>query len=133
MLINELRRDEGVRPSMYADNCKASPLPDGWKCPLTDQQINTLLAADIDLVCKDLDRIMPWWRGLDEVRQRVLANMAFNMGAQGLAGFKNTLQAVRAGQYSKAASGMLASKWASQVKGRAQRLATAMQTGVMPA
>ncbi|WP_338862872.1 hypothetical protein [Mycetohabitans rhizoxinica] len=27
-----------------------------------------------------LDRHLPWWRSLDAVRQRVLINMAFNLG-----------------------------------------------------
>ncbi len=142
-LILELRRDEGVRYAPYNDtmgiqtvgvghNMKASPLPAGWKAPLTDAQVDTLLAADIESVRKALDARLPWWSGLDDVRQRVLANMAFNMGIQGLLGFKNTLAAVQAGRYADAAQGMAASAWARQVGARAARLAQAMKTGVMP-
>ncbi len=76
---------------------------------------------------------------MDEVRQRVIANMCFNMGignastGKGLLGFKNTLAAMQRGSYSMAAAGMLNSKWATQVGARATRLARAMETGVMPA
>ena len=69
------------------------------------------------------------------MRRRVLQNMAFNLGigsaatGKGLLGFKNTLEFVRTGQYDKAADGMLASKWAKQVKGRAVRLAGEMRNG----
>lgn len=142
-LILELRRDEGVRYAPYNDtmgiqtvgvghNMKACPLPAGWKAPLTDAQVDTLLAADIESVRKALDARLPWWSTLDDVRQRVLANMAFNMGIQGLLGFKNTLAAVQAGRYADAAQGMAASAWARQVGARAARLAQAMKTGVMP-
>ncbi len=142
-LVAELRRDEGVRYAPYDDtmgiqtvgvghNMKVSPLPAGWKCPLTDAQVDALLAADVDAVRKALDARLPWWSGLDDVRQRVLCNMAFNLGIQGLLGFKNTLAAVQAGRYADAAQGMAASAWARQVGARAARLVQAMRTGVMP-
>ncbi|KVC46285.1 hypothetical protein WI72_32110 [Burkholderia ubonensis] len=80
-----------------------------------------------------LDLHLSWWRQLDEVRQRVIANMAFNMGVATLLAFKNTLAAVQRGAYDIAAAGMKASRWYSQVGQRAVRLRSAMETGVMPA
>ncbi|MGS1052020.1 glycoside hydrolase family protein [Burkholderia glumae] len=144
LLEAELRRDEGVRYSIYLDtagiptvgvghNCQVSPLPTGWTCPLTDAQVNQLLANDIASTLAKLDRSLPWWRGMDEVRQRVIANMCFNLGIGTLLTFKNTLAAMQRGSYSVAAAGMLNSKWATQVGARATRLASAMETGVMPA
>ncbi|MGS1004683.1 glycoside hydrolase family protein [Burkholderia glumae] len=144
LLEAELRRDEGVRYSIYLDtagiptvgvvhNCQVSPLPTGWTCPLTDAQVNQLLANDIASTLAKLDRSLPWWRGMDEVRQRVVANLAFNLGIGTLLTFKNTLAAMQRGSYSVAAAGMLNSKWATQVGARATRLASAMETGVMPA
>ncbi|NML34965.1 glycoside hydrolase family protein [Paraburkholderia antibiotica] len=143
LLEAELRRDEGVRYSVYLDgvgvptvgvghNCKVSPLPDGWVCPLTNGQVNQLLARDIASTVAKLDKNLPWWRQMDDVRMRVLANMCFNLGIGGLLGFKNTLAAMQRGSYAVAAAGMTSSKWASQVGARAQRLAQAMETGVMP-
>jgi lysozyme len=139
-LIAELRRDEGVRYSVYKDtkgidtvgvghNLQAHPLPDGWKCPLNDTQVNSLLDDDLEDVFHDLDRNLPWWTDLNDVRQRALANMAFNLGITKLLGFRNTLVAMRQGKYDDAADGMLASAWATQVKGRAQRLADMMRKG----
>ncbi|WP_036056958.1 glycoside hydrolase family protein [Burkholderia gladioli] len=143
LLEAELRRDEGVRYSIYLDtagiptvgvghNCQVAPLPTGWTCPLTDAQVNQLLANDIASTLAKLDRNLPWWRGMDEVRQRVVANLAFNLGIGTLLTFKNTLAAMQRGSYSVAAAGMLNSKWATQVGARATRLARAMETGVMP-
>jgi lysozyme len=140
-LIAELRRDEGVRYVVYKDtkgidttgvghNLQAKPLPAGWKYPLNDVQVNSLLDDDLEDVFHDLDRNLPWWTDLNDVRQRVIANMAFNLGITKLLGFRNTLVAMRQGKYGDAADGMLASAWASQVKGRAQRLADMMRKGV---
>lgn len=143
LLEAELRRDEGVRYSIYLDtaqiptvgvghNCRASPLPSDWTCPLSDEQVDQLLTQDIQATFAQLDAKLPWWRSLDEVRQRVVANLAYNMGIGELLGFHNTLAAMQRGAYAVAAAGMKASKWYGQVGARAQRLCQAMETGVMP-
>jgi lysozyme len=140
LLIGELRRDEGVRYVPYSDtkgiptvgvghNLQASPLPAGWSYPLTDTQVNQLLDADLQNVYHDLTRDLPWWTDLNDVRQRVICNMCFNLGMNKLSGFKNTLAAMRQGRYDAAADGMLNSAWASQVKGRAVRLSVMMRNG----
>lgn len=137
LLNKELRRDEGVRYSPYLDtvgiptvgvghNLNAKPLPDGWTYPLIDAQVDQLLADDLKEVFDGLDARMAWWRKLDYARQRVLVNMAFNLGIAGLLGFNNTLAAVQQGRYSAAGAGMMASKWAHQVGDRADRLAEMM-------
>lgn len=139
-LIAELRRDEGVEYSPYTDtvgietvgvghNLRVKPLADGWSYPLTDLQVDVLLASDLNEVFKSLDKHMPWWRKLSYPRQRVIANMAFNLGVSGLSGFKNTLRFIQTGEYNKAADGMLLSRWAKQVGKRANRLADMMVEG----
>lgn len=143
LLEKELRRDEGVRREPYYDtvghltvgvgfNLDANVLPDGVTLPLDDTEISILLNKTINDVVKGLDTHLNWWQDLDEVRQRVLANMVFNMGIYGVLGFKNTLTNIRREQYGKAAEGMRKSKWYKQVGRRAERLAIAMETGVMP-
>jgi lysozyme len=88
-----------------------------------------LCDSDIAACEADLDRALPWWRGMTDARQRVLLNMCFNMGLATLLGFKNTLAAMQAGRYADAAAGMLASHWADQVGNRAVRLAAMMAKG----
>lgn len=143
LLDAELRRDEGVRYIPYLDtkgistvgvghNLQAVPLPAGWTYPLTDDQVNSLLGHDLIVTFAGLDLHHPWWTMMDEVRQRVLANMAFNLGETRLDTFVNTLHSMQTGDYIGAAAGMSASAWAGQVGARAARLITAMATGVMP-
>ena len=94
---------------------------------LTDEEVNFLLANDIKrvrLACKKYD----WWQDLSDVRQRVVADMIFNLGELGFSRFHETIAALEVKDYAKAARQMLASRWASQVKGRAVRLARMMRT-----
>ena len=91
-LIKELIVDEGCINKIYADHLGFLTLgvghlildtdpennqPEGT--PVSDERINECLHNDIDIVCDELDRNMPWWKELDETRQRVLANMCFNL------------------------------------------------------
>jgi lysozyme len=96
---------------------------------LRPDEIRLLPGNDIEEVRRALDDRLPWWRNLPEVRQKVLIDMAFNLGIAGLLTFRTTLAWVKAAKYDRAAEGMLASKWARQVKERAERLAQMMRTG----
>jgi lysozyme len=131
-LVDELFRDEGFRAKPY--RCTAGKLTIGIGRNIEDRGITVdearyLLRGDIALVRSEMDKHIPWWRDLDPVRRRVLENMCFNLGWPKLAGFKNTLAAIKAHDWERAAVGMLASLWAQQVGARAQRLATMMRTG----
>lgn len=96
-----------------------------------------LLALDYDI--ERFEEVIPvhfpFYLELDEVRQRVVLDMAFNMGF-GTLGFKNTRKMVEARDWSGAARGMYNSKWARQVgdgpggkKDRCDRLSGMMLTG----
>lgn len=148
-LISELERDEGVKLSSY--RCTAGFLTIGvgrnldtnkltaeelafvgHNCrtkPITKEQSDYLLKNDIEKVCADLMKFLPWWTYLGDVRKRVLVNMAFNLGTEGLLKFENTLALIRSGSYAQAAAEMVKSKWAKQVGKRADRLANMMKTG----
>jgi lysozyme len=98
---------------------------------LTRPQSRALLTNDIDACERQLDAKLPWWRTLNDVRQRVLLNMCFNLGITRLLPFKNTLAAMEAGRFAAAAAGMRASLWARQVGARAERLAVMMEKGTV--
>jgi lysozyme len=132
-LIQQLRRHEGERLKPY--RCTAGKLTIGVGRNLDDRGITAqesayLLSNDIDRVWTELRTRLPWVTGLSDVRQRVLLDMAFNLGIDGLLQFRNTLLRVEAGHYQKAGEMMLDSLWAKQVGMRAQRLSKMMQTGI---
>ena len=131
-MIRQLRLHEGERLKPY--RCTAGKLTIGVGRNLEDRGITAeesayLLGNDIDSHWRELVKALPWVEQLDEVRQRVLLDMAFNLGIGGLLGFKNTLATIKAGDFQKASVMMLDSKWARQVGRRADRLAGMMATG----
>ena len=131
ILKEELIRDEGLRLKPYTDTVGKTTIGVGRN--LTDNGISheeamILLDNDIETHIALLDSKVPWWRDMSPVRQRVLANMAFNMG-NALFSFVNTLSAMERGYYEKAAYGMENSKWAGQVGVRAKRLIKMMEEG----
>lgn len=131
----ELTRDEGVRLKPYEDTVGKLTIGVGRNltdCGITAAEAQTLLDYDIERTLVDLDRELPFWRNLDPVRQRVLANMAFNLGIGRLLTFKHTLVCVETGMYQAAAEGMRGSLWHRQVGPRALRLEQMMETGSEP-
>ena len=137
-LQDDLLADEGLRELAYADAGGVWTIGVGHTgCEVREglrwsrEACLQALAADIARAEHGLDAHLPWWRALTAERQDVLANMAFNLGVEGLLAFRHTLEAVRAGDYALAAEHMLASEpWRSQVGVRAERLAAQMRTGV---
>lgn len=132
LLAQELTRDEGSRSKPYFDTVGKSTIGVGRNLTdvgLSDDEILMLLKNDIARVLAELDKAIPWFRSMSDNRQRCLANMSFNLGLPTLLQFKATLAAMQAGRYDDAADGMLASKWAVQVKDRAKRLAQMMREG----
>jgi len=145
-MIAELVRDEGERLRPYLDSASPPRITIGVGRNLTDRGISRdemymLLDHDIDFHAAQLDLFLPYWRKLDEVRQRVLLNMAFNLGVDPhttppappgrLLEFRNTLALIETGDYSAAADHMKLSAWYKQVGIRAVRLSDMMRRGTI--
>lgn len=131
-MVDELVRDEGLRLKPYTDSVGVLTIGIGRNLRdrgITKEEAYHLLQNDLDEVEATLSDALPWWKTLDEVRQRVLANMAFNLGIAKLLGFTLTLSRIERKQYGQAADAMLQSVWALQVGVRAKRLAEMMRTG----
>lgn len=141
ILCAELSRDEGRRKDKYCDvkgietcgighNIQSFPLPSWWAFPLTDAQIDQLYRVDIRQIVSCMDRKLPWWRKLDEVRQHVLLNIAFNVGVNGLVNFKKMLAAAKVGDWKNAKAELLDSEAARLLPQRYVRLAKRIETGI---
>ena len=134
-LIQELILDEGYKYETYEDHLGFLTLGVGHLVLDTDPEINKpvgtpvseerileCLNDDIETVCDELNRNMPWWKELSDEKMRVLANMCFNLGITRLLKFRKFLAALEAGDFETAGEEMMDSKWATQVGARATRL-----------
>lgn len=132
LLKQELSRDEGVRPHIYMDSLGIPSIGIGHNLrngPISQHVIDDIYEEDKDNAIKELDDQLPWWRTLSDARQRVLVNMTFNMGIDGVLEFHNTLAALQSGDWETAAKQMARSKWAKQVGARADRLEAMVRSG----
>ena len=96
---------------------------------ITEDEARFLCQNDVDIVEQELTRKFPFIVGLDDVRIRVLLDMAFNLGVPRLSAFSNMWAALEEGDYKQAAVEMLDSRWARQVGRRATNLSQMMETG----
>lgn len=132
---SQLRRDEGEVLHAYQDHLGfwtigVGILIDSRKGGgLLPEESEFIFNNRLRLINESLSKRIPWISKLDPARRGVLLNMAFQMGVDGLLGFKKTLATVESGRYQKAASEMLGSKWAQQTPARAHRLSQQMRTG----
>lgn len=140
-LADELIRDESKRRTVYYDLGGVPTVGIGHNLhvPLSDAAILQIYNDDVDAAITGLNTRWPFWIALDEVRQRVVVNMVFNLGIDGFMEFKQMRAAVEAGKFDVAAKRMWASLWAKQVgdgpggkQDRADRLTHMMATGQEP-
>jgi lysozyme len=95
--------------------------------PVTDERILQVFHDDCNAACTDASALFLNFSSHPDDVQRVLVNMAFNLGRSRLGKFKNMITAVNEGNYSKAADEMVDSKWYRQVKRRGEELVEIMR------
>lgn len=127
----QLIQEEGLELEMYKDSRGIPTIGVGHNLmrPITAAAALQILSDDIADHVADISRLLPWWKDLDDVRQRVIVSMCFNLGIDGLMGFTRMIAAIKAGDFDAAADAMLDSLWTKQVKSRAIKLARMMRTG----
>lgn len=144
LLKAELERDEDVRLEPY-DDATGKELRPGDKLignltigtgrnltgvGISKEENDIFLANDInERVLPALNKFLPWWVKLNDIQQRVLSNMIFNMGIKRVLDFQIMLGRLQANDLNGAAEAMLDSLWAKQVGDRAKRMAEMMKSG----
>ena len=92
--------------------------------------LTSIVSFDIsDPAGYDAQTIVANFDELSEVRQRVLVDMAFNLGRKRLLKFRLTRAAIERRDWARAADEMVDSHWFMQVGPRAARLVAMMRTG----
>lgn len=128
-LIEDLKSDEGYRPSVYRDTEGywtlgygflvdekrggriPKPIAEQWLLYAVNERWNELVGR------------IPWVMEQPEGVRRALGNMAYQLGVNGVLNFKNMLAALLDGDRELAAEEALDSKWAIQTPNRAYRVA----------
>lgn len=135
--------DEGFRATPYLDANAVMTIGFGTNIAagIDEDEAMFLLEHRLHKAVLACRQAFPWFAVLDAVRQGVLAQMAYQLGVAGVAGFHDMVRAIeaavvtssaelRAKFFAAAATEMLDSKWAKHDSpARAQRRATEMRTG----
>jgi len=95
---------------------------------LSDDEVAHMLHNDVVDAIQDVSNF-DYWSDLDSTRQLVVADMVFNLGLPTFKKFVNTNDALRLGQFDRAADEMEDSIWFRQTGRRAKKLVKAMRTG----
>jgi len=137
----DLTRHEGYVAEIYLDTehlptfgighlVTEDDIEHGWPVgtPVEEERILNVFASDCEVAHTDACALFLNFASLPLQVQRVLVNMAFNLGRNRLGQFKKMISAVNEGNYSKAADEMMDSRWYSQVKTRGVELVDMMKS-----
>jgi len=134
-IVKQLKQEEGEVLHAYKDHLGFLTIGVGILIDkrkgggITNEESDYLLVNRLSSIYKELVISLPWLDKLNEAREAVLVEMAFQMGIEGLLKFKDTLAKIKASDFEGAASSMLSSLWSRQTPGRANRMAKQMLTG----
>jgi len=99
---------------------------------ITADEAAMLFKQDLATVRSDISRISSLrevYVGLNRPRQMAIENMCFQMGAGGVAKFRNALDAMKKQEWQRAYNELRNSTWANQTPGRSSRVAKIVLTG----
>lgn len=132
-MIDELVDHEGLELFPYEDSLGIVTIGVGRNLEergISEDEAFYLLSNDIDVIWEELIKSHPIVEDLDDQRQMILLNMAFNMGVPRLSKFKKMWAAIENNNMEEASKEALDSRWASQVGRRAEELAERLITGL---
>lgn len=150
-LYEQIALHEGVEPSVYKDTKGKRTIGIGFNLDepsnrkkaeavglnvqdmlsgrtLSDKEIKMLYNESIKQAANDANAFLPRAGRQPPVVQKVLIDMAFNLGLTKLNKFKKMREALLEGDYNKAADEMIDSKWYNQVGNRSKTLVDMMRS-----
>ena len=138
-LRKSLIKHEGYRRNIYTDSTgnetegigyniteRGNIAPDGMSKELAISECDKINSENYAQMCKDYD----WFSKMNEDRQVVLLDMAYELGIKGIENFTRMIKELSNSCYILASQEMMDSEWAKQVPARAKELSEAMFTGV---
>lgn len=136
VLVTELINDEGVKLAPYSDSLGHKTIGVGHLVKdgesfksITPEKAGFLLAGDIKIAENELNNVYPRWRELDDVRQRAMLNLMFNLGEYRFSKMKTFLAAMDCKDYHHAANTLKRYKWCKQVGRRCPIIVEMIRNG----
>ena len=132
-MIEQLVDHEGLELHPYEDSLGIITIGVGRNLEergISEDEAFYLLGNDIEIIWDELIKQHPIVEDLDDQRQMILLDMAFNMGVPRLGKFKKMWAAIEDGDMIEASKQALDSRWADQVGRRAERLAERLISGL---
>lgn len=131
-LQRQLKLHEGEKRFPFVDTVGKITIGTGRN--LTDKgisqaTINQMFSEDVTDTVNFLNSHLSWWTSLDDVRQRALVDMTFDLMGKVL-DFKKMLTALQVKDWPTAATELLNSTFAAQTGQRARDLAAQFRTGL---
>lgn len=136
-LLQRLQLDEGCRLKMYQDSLGYWTIGYGHLLDprrggrISQNVANLMLEEDTDQTLSQIS-VYAWFGSQDDVRQAALADMAFNLGLEGLLHFPHFLGFMQKKDYVNAVGELKGTPWHDQVGPRADRIMSMITTGEWP-
>ena len=150
-IYEQIALHEGVEPSVYTDTKGKRTIGIGFNLDepsnrkkaeavglnvqdmlsgktLSDKEIKLLYNESVKQAADDVNAYLPKAGRQPPIVQKILIDMAFNLGRTKLNKFKNMRSALIEGDYNKAADEMVDSLWYNQVGDRSKRLEDMMRS-----
>lgn len=129
-----LKRQEGFSRIPYNDSRGILTIGYGLNLQegIDEQEADWLLRHRMAKAEAVLRAREPYFTALNEVRQAVLVNMAYNLGWNGFMAFVKMRAAIAAGDFAMAKKHGLDSRWRAQVGDRAVTLMDMLESGEWP-
>ena len=115
---------EGIPTFGIGHAVKADDPEHAWPVgtPVEKERIDNAFQSDVEDAINDVEILFGDLSNYSDQCNRVLVNMAFNLGRTRLGKFKNMIKAVTENNYSVAADEMVDSRWYNQVGNRSVEL-----------
>jgi lysozyme len=135
IIKEDLIKHEGFKDEIYLDTeglatfgighlVTEDDMEHGWPVgtPVTPERIDNVFEEDLGIAITDANVLFLNLDSQPDQVQRVVVNMAFNLGRNRLGKFKKMITAVNEGNYIEAANQMVDSRWYNQVGNRSIEL-----------
>ena len=126
-LLEKIKESEGYVGTVYKDHLGIDTVGIGTRMPIDEEEAELLLKHRLLKKIKHLLDAKPIVSTLDDNKQSVLFEMAYQLGVNGLLKFKKMWSAIENNDFELASKEGLDSRWHKQTPERAEKLMAIMR------